>query len=130
MGVDAYMVATSLIGVVAQRLTKVLCTSCREQIMSNEDDNKLMEIDESVPIYKAVGCPKCNNTGYTGRTAIHEILLATTKMKEIIAAGAKAEEIQDLAKEEGCRLLRDNVSELVKQGVTTIDELVRVTYAV
>ena len=130
MGVDAYMVATSLIGVVAQRLTKVLCTSCREQIMSNEDDNKLMEIDESVPIYKAVGCPKCNNTGYTGRTAIHEILLATTKMKEIIAAGAKSEEIQELAKEEGCRLLRDNVSELVKQGVTTIDELVRVTYAV
>ena len=130
MGVDAYMVATSLIGVVAQRLTKVLCTSCREQIMSNEDDNKLMEIGESVPIYKAVGCPKCNNTGYTGRTAIHEILLATTKMKEIIAAGAKSEEIQELAKEEGCRLLRDNVSELVKQGVTTIDELVRVTYAV
>ena len=130
MGVDAYMVATSLIGVVAQRLTKVLCTSCREQIMSNEDDNKLLEIDESVPIYKAVGCPKCNNTGYTGRTAIHEILLATTKMKEIIAAGAKSEEIQELAKEEGCRLLRDNVSELVKQGVTTIDELVRVTYAV
>ena len=103
MGVDAYMVATSLIGVVAQRLTKVLCTSCREQIMSNEDDNKLMEIGESVPIYKAVGCPKCNNTGYTGRTAIHEILLATTKMKEIIAAGAKSEEIQELAKEEGCR---------------------------
>ena len=130
MGVDAYMVATSLIGVVAQRLTKVLCTSCREQIMSNEDDNKLMEIGESVPIYKAVGCPKCNNTGYTGRTAIHEILLATTKMKEIIAAGAKSEEIQELAKEEGCRLLRDNVYELVKQGVTTIDELVRVTYAV
>ena len=130
MGVDAYMVATSLIGVVAQRLTKVVCKNCREQIMSNEDDNKLMQIPESVPIYKPVGCPKCNNTGYTGRTAIHEILLATNKMKEIIAAGAKSEEIQILAKEEGCRLLRDNVSELVQQGVTTIDELVRVTYAV
>jgi type IV pilus assembly protein PilB len=88
-----------------------------------------MEISESVPIYKAKGCPKCTN-GYVGRTAIHEILLATPKMKEIITAGAKNEEIQELAKKEGCRLLRDNVSELVQQGRTTIDELVRVTYAV
>lgn len=129
MGVDAYMVATSLIGVVAQRLTKVVCPHCREGYMSTPEENKLMEISESVPIYKAKGCPKCTN-GYVGRTAIHEILLATPKMKEIITAGAKNEEIQELAKKEGCRLLRDNVSELVQQGKTTIDELVRVTYAV
>ena len=129
MGVDAYMVATSLIGVVAQRLAKVVCTNCREGYMSSDEDNELMQISESVPIYKAVGCSKCTN-GYTGRTAIHEILLATSKMKEIIAAGAKAEQIQELAKEEGCHLLRDNVSELVQQGRTTMDELVRVTYAV
>ena len=130
MGVDAYMVATSLIGVVAQRLTKVLCNECKKEVMSTSGDNELMQIDHSVPIYQACGCPRCNNTGYTGRTAIHEILLATPKMKEIIAAGAKSEEIQELAKEEGCRLLRDNVSKLVQEGVTSIDELVRVTYAV
>ncbi len=132
MGVDAYMVATSLIGVVAQRLTKVVCTECRKPRMSNRDDNELMEIDLDTPvqIYDPVGCPKCKNTGYTGRTAIHEILLATPKMKEIIAAGAKSEQIQELAREEGCRLLRDNVSELVRQGKTTMEELVRVTYAV
>ncbi|MBR1739026.1 MAG: Flp pilus assembly complex ATPase component TadA [Ruminococcus sp.] len=130
MGVDAYMVATSLIGVVAQRLTKVLCPECKKSRMSTPEDNKLMEIENSVPIYDAVGCPKCKNTGYTGRTAIHEILLATPTMKEIIAAGAKSEEIQILARKEGCRLLRDNVSELVQAGRTTVDELVRVTYAV
>ena len=130
MGVDAYMVATSLIGVVAQRLTKVLCNDCKKEVMSTSGDNELMQIDHSVPIYQACGCPRCNNTGYTGRTAIHEILLATPKMKEIIAAGAKSEQIQELAKEEGCRLLRDNVSKLVQEGVTSIDELVRVTYAV
>lgn len=129
MGVDAYMVATSLIGVVAQRLTKVVCPHCREGYMSTPEENKLMEISESVPIYKAKGCSKCTN-GYVGRTAIHEILLATPKMKEIITAGAKNEEIQELARKEGCRLLRDNVSELVQQGKTTMDELVRVTYAV
>ena len=129
MGVDAYMVATSLIGVVAQRLAKVVCPNCRESYMSSEEDNELMGITESVPVYKPVGCVKCTR-GYVGRTAIHEILLATPKMKEIIAAGAKSEQIQELAKEEGCRLLRDNVSELVQQGRTTMDELVRVTYAV
>ena len=129
MGVDAYMVATSLIGVVAQRLAKVVCPNCRESYMSSEEDNELMGIPESVPVYKPVGCVKCTR-GYVGRTAIHEILLATPKMKEIIAAGAKSEQIQELAKEEGCRLLRDNVSELVQQGRTTMDELVRVTYAV
>ncbi len=130
MGVDAYMVATSLIGVVAQRLTKVLCNECKEQVMSTQEDNELMEIDHSVPIYKAKGCPRCNKTGYKGRTAIHEILLATPEMKEIIAAGAKSEQIQELARKQGCRLLRDNVSQLVQQGVTDIGELVRVTYAV
>ena len=97
--------------------------------MSTPEENELMKIEESVPVFKAVGCGKCTN-GYTGRTAIHEILLATPKMKEIIAAGAKAEQIQELAKEEGCLLLRDNVAELVKEGKTTMDELVRVTYAV
>ncbi len=129
MGVDAYMVATSLIGVVAQRLTKVLC-SCKQPVMSTAEDNALMEIDHSVQIYKACGCAKCNKTGYKGRTAIHEILLATPEMKEIIAAGAKSEQIQTLARQQGCRLLRDNVSKLVQEGVTDIGELVRVTYAV
>ena len=131
MGVDAYMVATSLIGVVAQRLTKVLCPECKEMTMSTEEDNELMHIDHSIPIYQAHkgGCPRCVQ-GYKGRTAIHEILLATPKMKEIISAGAKSEEIQELAKKEGCLLLRDNVSKLVQEGVTSIGELVRVTYAV
>ncbi|MBR1423143.1 MAG: Flp pilus assembly complex ATPase component TadA [Ruminococcus sp.] len=129
MGVDAYMVATSLIGVVAQRLTKVLCPECKKPKMSDEDENELMEIDHSVQIYEPCGCSKCTR-GYTGRTAIHEILLATPEMKEIISAGAKSEQIQELAKEQGCRLLRDNVSKLVQQGKTSIDELVRVTYAV
>lgn len=130
MGVDAYMVATSLIGVVAQRLTKTLCPECKKMRMSNEEDNELMEIDHSVPVYDPGKCPRCNNTGFKGRTAIHEILLATPKMKEIIAAGAKSEQIQVLAREEGCLLLRDNVSKLVQEGVTSMSELVRVTYAV
>ena len=130
MGVEAYMVATSLIGIVAQRLTKTLCPECKKPRMTTPEDEKLMGIDHSMMIYDAGGCPKCKNTGYNGRTAIHEILLATSRMQVLITSGAKADEIAELAKEEGTLLLRDNVSKLVQQGVTSIDELVRVTYAV
>lgn len=130
MGVMPYMVASSLIGICAQRLVKVLCSECKTPRYSSEEENSLMGIDETITIYDAGGCPKCNNTGYTGRTAIHEMLVCTPEMSALISAGGKTNEISDLAKSQGTRLLRDNVSELVQQGVTTIDELVRVTYAV
>jgi len=83
-----------------------------------------------VQIYDAVGCRECNNTGYKGRTAIHEIIHCTAGISTLIAKGAGKEEIENAAKQHGTRLLRDNVSELVQKGVTTIDELVRVTYTV
>ncbi len=130
MGVAPYMVATSLIGIVAQRLTKVLCPKCKKMRMSAPEDNELLGISGSVPIYDAVGCPECNNTGYKGRTAIHEILLCTSRMASLITSGAKADAIAALAKEEGTRLLRDNVADLVQEGRTSMEELIRVTYAV
>ncbi len=130
MGVPAYMVSSSLIGIVAQRLVKKICPECRTPRYSTAEENSLMGIRESVTIYDACGCPKCNNTGYIGRTAIHEILLCTPEMAALIASGATADEISKLARQQGTKLLRDNVSELVQEGKTTIDELVRVTYAV
>ncbi len=130
MGVAPYMVATSLIGVIAQRLVKVLCPKCKKQRMSTEEENGLMKIDLSVPVYEACGCPECNNTGYRGRTAIHEIIHCTSGISTIVARNGSKEEIEDQARKNGTKLLRDNVSELVQKGVTSMDELVRVTYAV
>ncbi len=129
MGIPAYMVASSLIGVVAQRLVKVLCPKCRKQRMSTAEENKLMHIDHSVPIYDACGCSECGS-GYRGRTAIHEIIHCSAGISTLIANGAGKEEIEQLARANGTKLLRDNVSDLVMQGVTSMDELVRVTYAV
>ncbi len=130
MGVVAYMVATSLIGIVAQRLTKKLCNDCKKLTMSKEFDNELLGVDHSIEVYEAVGCHKCNDTGYRGRTAIHEILLSTPEMMALITREAKADEISALAREQGCKLLRDNCAELVMKGVTSVEELIRVTYAV
>ena len=130
MGVAPYMVATSLIGIVAQRLVKKICEDCRTPRMSTPEEDELMGISAPSTIYDACGCPKCNNTGYTGRTAIHEVLTCTTEMSSLIANGGKTDAIAALAAKQGTKLLRDNVSELVQQGRTTMDELVRVTYAV
>ncbi len=129
MGIPAYMVASSLIGVVAQRLVKVLCPKCRKQRMSTAEENELMHIDHSVPIYDAVGCNECGG-GYRGRTAIHEIIQCSGNISTLIANGASTEELERTARANGTKLLRDNVADLVQQGVTSMDELVRVTYAV
>ena len=130
MGVAPYMVATSIIGVIAQRLLKVLCPSCKKPRMSTPEENELMGIDHSIQIYEPGGCPSCNNTGYRGRTAIHEIIHCTAKVSSIIAANGSKEEIEKAAKENGTKLLRDNASELVQAGETSIDELVRTTFTV
>jgi len=130
MGVAPYMVATSLIGVVAQRLVKVICPKCRRPRMSNDEENQLMHIPASVQIYDAAGCPECNGTGYKGRTAIHEIIHCSSGVSTLIAEGAGKEQLETAAKKNGTKLLRDNVSELVQTGKTSIDELIRVTYSV
>lgn len=130
MGVAPYMVATSLIGVIAQRLVKVLCPTCKKPRMSTQEENELMGIPNSIQIYEPGGCQECNNTGYRGRTAIHEIIHCTSKVSTIIAANGGKEEIEKAAREQGTKLLRDNASELVQAGQTSIDELVRATYTV
>ncbi|HRR75410.1 MAG TPA: ATPase, T2SS/T4P/T4SS family [Ruminococcus sp.] len=130
MGVAPYMVATSLIGVIAQRLVKVLCPECKTPRMSTEEENELMQVPHSIQIFEPCGCQACNNTGYKGRTAIHEIIHCNTAVSSIIASNGSKEEIEAAAKANGTKLLRDNVSELVQAGQTSIAELIRTTYTV
>ncbi len=133
MGVAPYMVASSLVGVIAQRLVKLLCPDCREKVLLTDPaDLKLVGKTEPVEIYQhhIGGCRTCHNTGYKGRTAIHEIIVSTNDIKELIARNATAEEIGIQARKNGTRLLRDNVTDMVLEGKTTMDELVKATYSV
>ncbi len=133
MGVAPYMVASSLVGIIAQRLVKLLCNSCKETFtLDDPEELKLMNKTAPVQICKPHpgGCRVCHGTGYTGRTAIHEIIVTTPKIKELISAGATAEEIGAMATKSGTLLLRDNVSQMVLQGRTSMDELVKATYTV
>ncbi len=133
MGVAPYMVATSVVGIIAQRLVKLLCNHCKEEYtLTDPADLRLVSKTEPVSIYKPRpgGCKQCRNTGYNGRTAIHEIIVSTNDIKELISRGATAEEIGQQATKNGTRLLRDNVTEMVLAGKTTMDELVKATYTV
>lgn len=133
MGVAPYMVASSLVGIIAQRLVKLLCKFCKETFtLSDPNDLKLMNKTQPVQICKphAGGCKNCRGTGYAGRTAIHEIIVVTPDLKEIISKGATAEEIGELARKNGTLLLRDNVTQMVLAGRTSMDELVKATYSV
>lgn len=133
MGVAPYMVATSLIGVVAQRLVKLLCPHCKEEVVLTEGaDLRLIGKTEPTKVFQARhgGCRECNGTGYKGRTAIHEIIVAGNDIKEMIAKNATAEEISEQARKKGTRLLRENVTEMVLAGKTTLDELVKASYSV
>ena len=133
MGVAPYMVASSVVGIIAQRLVKLLCNECKEKYtLTDEADLRLVGKTEPVDIYrpKKGGCKACRNTGHSGRTAIHEIIVTSNDIKELISAGATAEEIGAQAKKNGTRLLRDNVTEMVLAGRTTMDELVKATYTV
>lgn len=133
MGVAPYMVASSVVGIVAQRLVKLLCKECKEPFMLEDPSElKLMNRTEPVEICRPHhgGCRACRNTGYMGRTAIHEIIVTTPDIKEMISAGASAEEIGAQATKNGTLLLRDNVTKMVLAGKTSMDELVKATYTV
>lgn len=133
MGVAPYMVASSLVGIIAQRLVKLLCNECKETItLTDPADLRLVSKNEPVQICQAHkgGCKHCRGTGYSGRTAIHEIIVTSNDIKELISRGATAEEIGAKATENGTLLLRDNVTKMVLEGRTTMDELVKATYTV
>jgi len=128
MGVKPFLVATSIRGIVAQRLVKKVCTNCKFQYEASEYEKKLLEVDGKLTLYKGKGCPKCYNTGYSGRIAIHEILKVNRTIREIITAGGSIDEISNAAQKSGMKTLKDNCKELVFSGVTTVDEYSQVVY--
>jgi type II secretory ATPase GspE/PulE/Tfp pilus assembly ATPase PilB-like protein len=133
MGIEPFLVASSVEGIVAQRLVRGLCKSCRQPVELDEAFLKehnfpIERLATEGPIYEAVGCDDCRGNGYKGRTGIFEILHVTDEIRPLIIAHASAAEIKSRALEDSnMKTLREDGWDKVLNGVTTIDEILRVT---
>jgi type II secretory ATPase GspE/PulE/Tfp pilus assembly ATPase PilB-like protein/CheY-like chemotaxis protein len=126
IGVESYKIAASLRGVVAQRLMRKLCPTCKEVWMEAPPERLRRWIPTGTPLYRAAGCPDCAMTGYRGRFSILEILTMTAELERLIAAGETADRIADAAQRGGMKSLWDSGLAHVTRGESTLEELTRV----
>lgn len=131
MGIEPFLLSSSLVGLIAQRLVRRLCPNCKEPVEIDDETRELLDIEEGeeVTVFKAKGCEHCNNTGYKGRIAVYEILQVDREIRELISKNANSDDIKDLAIKHGMKTLRMNSARLVKNGTTSIEEMMRIAYS-
>ncbi len=130
MGIEPYLVSSSVVGVIAQRLARKICDNCKIEYDASKREKIILGIDadESLKLYRSKGCAVCNKTGYRGRVPIYEIMMMTPKIKELINEKAPADVILNEAVSNGMNTLKESAKKLVLSGVTTVDEMLRLTY--
>jgi type IV pilus assembly protein PilB len=131
MGIEPFLVASSLDCVLAQRLARKLCSKCKESYVPTEEELVAAKFnfdpEEELPtLFRAVGCTSCGKTGYKGRLAVHEVMTITEDIERLAAERSSAEEIGKVARSQGMLVLREDGMAKVRQGVTSIEEVLRV----
>jgi type IV pilus assembly protein PilB len=135
MGVESFLIASSICGVLAQRLLRMVCPKCKEQYSPPRDAIKRlgMNVDilnkGEVTFYRGRGCEHCKGSGYKGRVGVYELMPITDKVRELILARASSYAIREAAIEAGMRTLKDDAMEKILLGITTLEESLRVIYA-
>lgn len=131
MGIENYLVSSSTVGIIAQRLVKKICLKCKTTFKATAEELKLLglSLETELIISKGTGCNSCNHTGYSGRTAIHEVLVVDRDVRNLISTGKSVDEIKQKAIQKGLVTLNETCRELVKSGITTIDEMNRMTFS-
>jgi len=130
MGIEPYLIADSVVGVIAQRLVRRLCPKCKKSRIADAVDLETLGMPQGqeAVIYEPGGCHMCNNTGYYGRIGVYEIMEITPKLREIISKNGNADEINKVAMEQGMKTLRVAASKYVLSGVTSISEMKRIAF--
>jgi type IV pilus assembly protein PilB len=130
MGVESFLLADSVVGIIAQRLARKLCKSCKKPRPATDMEKQLLgkSVDEDVTVYEPCGCALCNETGYYGRTGIYEIIEMTPELRQIVSQRGTTEQIKTTAMSQGMRTLRMSAAEYVLDGTTTIDEMLKVSF--
>jgi type II secretory ATPase GspE/PulE/Tfp pilus assembly ATPase PilB-like protein len=131
LGIEPYLVASSVIGVVAQRLVRKICPKCRYSSSASPDDLLALGLSpqdlRSRKLYRGRGCSDCRNTGYFGRIGIFEVLPVGDEIRDSVQSQANASQIRALAVRQGVTLLRQDGLKKVDEGMTTVEEVLRVT---
>ena len=129
MGVENFLISSALLGVLAQRLVRVICPDCKEEAPLTsvlKTEMGLLE-KENVKVYHGKGCQSCSQTGFKGRCGIYELLVIDDSIRELILKKVTAQDICDQARKNGMRTLREDGWEKVVKGITTVEEILRVT---
>jgi len=132
MDIETFLISSSVIGVIAQRLVRVICEKCKEGYTPGKNVLKRLNIkddsnnDGKIKLYRGTGCSSCKNTGYYGRTSIYELIVLDEEIRELIISKASSNIIKDAAIKKGMKTLKDSGMEKVMQGITTLEEVIRV----
>ena len=129
MGVENFLLASTVRGVLAQRLIRLICPSCKETDPSTADREQLLKIGISgdITLYRGAGCEQCSHTGYFGRAGIYELLVIDEDIRKLGLKNADSNQIRDMARQHGMKTLLEDGAEKVKMGITTLSEVLRVT---
>lgn len=130
MDVEPFLISSSMIGVIAQRLLRKICSNCKEEYIVDDSLLKYLGINKSSnkTYYKGRGCDKCSGSGYKGRIGAYEVLKVNDHIKDLISRGANSAVIRFAAQQHGMKTLLEYSLELAKEGYTTLDEVIRVTF--
>lgn len=130
MGIESYLLADSVVGVIAQRLVRRLCEKCKQEYDATPQEKKLLGLppEQQLKLYRPCGCGHCNQTGYKGRIGVYEIMTITPKVRQAITRGGSTEDIKNAALSEGMHTLRMSSSAMAIRGVTSFSEMLKVSF--
>ncbi|MCR4755117.1 MAG: Flp pilus assembly complex ATPase component TadA [Lachnospiraceae bacterium] len=130
MGIEPYLIADSTVGIIAQRLVRRLCPTCKEEYEPDEEEKEILGLapDDHTKIFRPKGCKFCDETGYKGRIGVYEIMEVTHDLKNVIARGGNADEIKEQALKEGMNTLRMSATRYVMEGITSVTEMKKVSF--
>ena len=126
LGVDSFLLASTVRGIISQRLMRKLCTHCREEVVVDDYQRSLLNVPKDFSIYKSKGCEACNNTGFSGRQALFELVTVDANLQSLIHEDSGELELEQAIRKT-VPSIREAGFELVRQGSTTIEEVIRVT---
>lgn len=130
MGIEPFLISSAVVGIIAQRLVRRICSKCKKEIKMTPDIKKILDEyginSNEIALYKGEGCPYCKETGYKGRIAIFELMVITDNIRDLISKNATTAKLRETAIKEGMCQLREDGIKKVCEGLTTIDEVLRV----